>query len=59
MSGREGDLRTKKREMEQKLSEAVAEFERETNLSVVEVILTPSSGGSQGSVVKTRVELRS
>ena len=59
MHQREGDLRAKKRDLEQKLTEAVAEFERDTNLSVMEVILTPSSGGSQGSTVKTRVELRS
>ena len=53
------DLRGKKRDLEQKLSEAIAAFERDTNLSVTEVALTPSGGGNQASNLKLKVELRS
>jgi hypothetical protein len=58
----ENDLRAQKRNMEQKLSEAVSAFERETSLSVTEITLSHAStgsGGGQGSLLKTKVELRS
>jgi hypothetical protein len=63
MSANEKDLRGKKRELEQKLSEAILNFERETLLSVTEVIVTPAattgSVGNQGGHLKVKVELRS
>ena len=55
----ESDLRAKKRELEQKLGEAILKFERETSLSVTAVTLTASGSGNQGSTVKLSVELRS
>lgn len=55
----DNDLRGKKRELERKLSEAIAAFERETSLSVTEIGLTPSGSGNQASNLKLKVELRS
>jgi hypothetical protein len=62
MAASDHDLRAKKREMEHKISEAVLSFERETNLTVTEITLTPTGTGgtgSTGSHLKTKVELRS
>ena len=63
MSAHENDLRAKKRELEQNLSDAILNFERETLLSVTEVIVTPAatagSVGNQGGHIKVKVELRS
>ncbi len=63
MPPNENDLRARKRDLEQKLSEAILAFERETSLSVTEVILSPSaaggSAGSHGGHLKVKVELRS
>ncbi len=62
MAASEHDLRAKKREMEQKISEAILSFERDTNLTVTEITLTPTGTGGSGNIgshLKTKVELRS
>ena len=63
MPANENDLRARKRDLEQKLSDAILAFERETSLSVTEVVLSPTStggsAGSHGSHLKVKVELRS
>lgn len=59
MSLKDNDLRGKKRELEQKLKEAILAFERDTTLSVTEILLTPGGSGNQESSMKIKVELRS
>jgi len=59
MALKDNDLRAQKRELEQKVSDAISTFERDTTLSVTEIILTPGGSGNQGSHLKIKVELRS
>jgi hypothetical protein len=63
MAANDNDLRARKRDLEQKLSEAILAFERETSLSVTEVLLSSTasggSAGNQGGHLKVKVELRS